>query len=595
MMKLALRIAFLTTVVALLTCGKSEKPYNVMIVAVDTLRPDHLSCYGYSRATSPNLDMLARQSVRCQYALSQAPWTLPSFSTVFTSLYPSQHGAIDVNSRMRTSFPTLASILKSKGYATGAIVNAPALKPAYRTSRGFDFYDMTPQTGRIADGTTRDALKWIDSVRDRPFFIFVHYFDPHLPYSPPPPYDTLYDSAYTGRIGRSFNLEGFSLVRDSMFVQMKRLSDADWKHIVALYDGEIAFTDSCIGVLLRGLEERHLRSNTLIVFLSDHGEEFFEHGGFEHGHTLYDDLLWVPLMFSMPGVLPEGKVVKDQVRLLDVAPTILDLIGIEKPPHFEGVSLAPLLTGRGAIDERSNSILPPGVSYAEAMRHGAEQKSITAYPWKLIYKTLNGEIEVFDLKQDPDEMVNLAGMNPPEKQRLLDYLYSTLFTVSDTWYVELGSRGHRFDIEIRAERGLSPGRIWLSRLLQDGKPVDLDLYLASDPLSSSLKLENLVTADTLLLAFKVKPWKMPLIFDLKIDGNDASAHTYLGASLASPSAMPFMQKPAKPRVLSDGRPQGEIDPPYCLIWYDRTPYTEETYFKLDEETKRQLRSLGYIQ
>jgi hypothetical protein len=205
------------SVVLAVACGREAESLNVLIIAVDTLRPDHLGCYGYQRGISPGIDSLAATGVLCEKAVSQAPWTLASFATVFSSLYPTQHGAMVVKSRMRESFPTLATILKAHGYSTGAVINAPALKPRNGVDRGFDHYDMTPPEGRVADGTTRDALDWIDGVDGRPFFMFAHYFDPHLPYSPPPPYDKWFESDYKGRIGDSFDLEGFSRVRPTMF------------------------------------------------------------------------------------------------------------------------------------------------------------------------------------------------------------------------------------------------------------------------------------------------------------------------------------------------------------------------------------------
>jgi len=167
--------------VMLLGCGGEPGRPNVLIIAVDTLRPDHLSCYGYRRQTSPNIDELAKHGLLFENAISQAPWTLPSFASVFTSLYPTQHGATTVETMMQTGFPTLASILGESGYNTGAVVNAPVLRSDYGLNRGFQFYSE-PVTGmeRPADEVTRDALEYIDSLDEGPFLAFIHYFDPHL-------------------------------------------------------------------------------------------------------------------------------------------------------------------------------------------------------------------------------------------------------------------------------------------------------------------------------------------------------------------------------------------------------------------------------
>jgi len=322
------------------TCSEEAPQINLVLIGVDTLRPDHLGCYGYGRSTSPNIDRLAEGGVLFENVISPCPWTLPSFATIFTSLYPSQHGAMGSRTAMRGGFPTLASLLMENGYATGAIINAPYLKGKFHMDRGFDFYYMTPPEGRDAGGTTEDALRWIDDNSTGPFFMFAHYFDPHIPYAPPAPYDSIFDAGYTGKVRKPYNPKWLPRARLHGLELVTNLKQADKDHIEALYDGEVAFTDASIGALIDGLEARGLTQNTLIVFLSDHGEEFFEHGGFEHGHSLFGELLRAPFILSMPGRVPEGRRVPEQVRLVDVLPTLLDLLGMESEDHFEGRSLA---------------------------------------------------------------------------------------------------------------------------------------------------------------------------------------------------------------------------------------------------------------
>ncbi|MFH1312447.1 MAG: sulfatase [Candidatus Eisenbacteria bacterium] len=592
------KLALVVCIAALLSCTGEAPKTNVIIIGIDTLRPDHLGCYGYGRATSPNIDRFAAEGVLCEKAISQSPWTLPSFATVFTSLYPTQHGAMVVKSRMRESFPTLATILRDAGYATGAIINAPALKPANGVDRGFDHCHMTPLDGRNADGTTRDALEWIDTIDNQPFFMFVHYFDPHLSYSPPSPYDQRFDPGYEGRIGDSFDLEGFSRVRDVMFEELKVLSAADWNHIVSLYDGEIAFTDKAIEDLLKGLYDRALRGNTLIVFLSDHGEEFYEHGGFEHGHSLYNELIWIPLMFSLPGVLPEGVRLSRQVRLLDVAPTILDILGMEPPSHFEGVSLRPLLEGTGVPAVRDGSLLPHDVAYSEAIMHGPEMKSVSAYPLKLVHHMATDKDMLFDLENDPEEMRNLAGRKPDLSAELDETLFKTLFGLSDTWYVEIaaGGENHTFDLRIAAEKGAVIGRFSPYKMFDaSGRLLDKKEVLSTERQGSVLSLDRLDLKGAVMLAFKVDLERIPVTFYFEIDGTPAATSTFLGESLSPPMEMPFTIKGGKSRTRSPGRPPGDLTPPYIRLWYRESGYSGETAIKLDEETTKELRSLGYIQ
>ncbi len=593
-------LVILACMAAVISCGQDAKQLNVMIIAVDTLRPDHLGCYGYRRDTSPNIDRFAGRGVLCENAMSPAPWTLPAFATVFTSLYPTQHGASAVKTRMRSSFPTLATILRERGYVTGAIINAPALKPETGVDRGFDYYHMTPLHRRDADGTTRDALEWIDSTGDRPFFVFVHYFDPHLSYSPPPPYDTLFDPNYQGRLRDSFDIDedGFSRIRGTLFEEMQALTATDWNHIVSLYDGEIAFTDKAVGDIFEGLHARNLRDNTLVVFLSDHGEEFYEHGGFEHGHSLYNELIWVPLMFSLPGVLPQGARLAHRVRLLDVLPTILDILGIDLEPHFEGVSLRPLLDETGTPTRHQDCLLPPDVAFAEAILHGTEMKSVTTYPLKLIHHMATGEEMLFGLEDDPEEMRNLIDREPEVVSRLKETLFKTLFDMSDTWYIELagGGEAHTVDLEITAEKGLMIGTLNPYALFApDGGLLDPGEVLYSKASGSVLRIDGLNLRGIVTLAFKVDLPQIPIEFDFKIDGRSAGSHTYLGNSLTSPVEMPFIVKRARGRVKSEARPPGTPAPPYFLVWYNEGKFRGDTTTKLDEETRKELKALGYIQ
>jgi arylsulfatase A-like enzyme len=590
--------AGLLLLAVLLSCGGGDKPLNVIVVGIDTLRPDHLTCYGYERATSPNIDELAASGVLFENTISQAPWTAPAFATVFTSLYPSQHGSMGVRSKVRSSVPTLATMLKEYGYATGAIINAPALKPEFGLSRGFDFYDMTPLDGRIGDGTTRDALEWIDEHSGGPFFIFVHYFDPHIPYAPPPGYDDLFNPGYEGRIKNPFDLEGFSLARPRLFEELKVLTADDWAEVIDLYDGEIVYVDSAFGDLVRGVEERGLRDNTVIIMLSDHGEEFFEHGAFEHGHSLYDELIRVPLVVSMPGRVSEGIRVRNQVRLLDVTPTVFDLIGLPPQPHFEGVSLVPYLTGQGSVEAAADKLLPPHIAFSEAIRLGTEKKAVTARPHKFIYDIVSAQKEFYNLDADPGETHDV-GDEAGSSALLQSTLFKTVLEVDESWYIEMGAGGksHVFDIKVVSERGLASGRIYLPRLIEPGGDlVEVVQHAASSIGENTLEVTDIETDKRVFLAFKAGPDNIPLTFDLRIDGESALAHTYLGASLEKPAEMPFSQKARRQNIKARGRPRRQPPTaPYLAVWVSEATFRGDTAVTLTEETKKELRSLGYIQ
>ncbi len=596
----------LVATAAVLGCAREDQQINVIIIGLDTLRPDHLGAYGYERETSTNIDRLAADGVLFENVISQAPWTHPSFGTVFTSLYPTQHGATTVGTRMSTEFPTLASLLGDHGYYTGAIVNAPSLSPEFGVGRGFDHYDfLRPWSERSADQVTELALAWIDVHKDQPFFLFVHYFDPHLPYAPPVPYDSLFDPDYAGPLGDSFNIGAAAARRDDRVVGYGSLPEADKKHIAALYDGEIAFADKAVGALVDGIDRRGLRNRTLLIFLSDHGEELFDHGGLDHGHSLFDELIRVPLIISLPGTIPEKSRVSEYVRLLDVMPTVLDMLGLRQPTHLEGVSLKNFLTG--AVRPRPDGVglLRPAICYAEALRHRMTVKSLTAYPWKLIYDMRTHERLLFNLETDPREqqVLDARGERPPSgsARMLADLdrmLTRTLLRLSDTWYVEMapGDGYHTFGFDINVHEPRPPGQFSLARLIgADQETRDLAHVENAVITPSRIGASDLRVTESVTLAFKTDIEETALSFYLTIDGQPAAGQTFIGSDLLRPVTMPFVEQ-----VSDDNRglvtePARRPEPPYFLIWRYTSPYQGATSIELDEDMERELRALGYIQ
>ncbi len=588
-----------------ISCGTEHRRTNIVLIGVDTLRRDHVGCYGYRRPTTPNIDRLASEGVLFENAVSQSPWTLPSFATVLTSLYPTQHGAGLVRSgtahfgtSMRTSFPPLAMILLKAGYTTGAIINGPALSPEYGVDRGFESYNgVRNWQARPADCVTQDALMWVDEHEHRPFFLFVHYFDCHVPYEPPAPYDKMFDPGYKGRVASGFDRDTYAQACRALSRSDDPQADADWNHLKALYDGEIAFTDQAVGRLLEGLGERGLRENTLIVFLSDHGEEFFDHGGFEHGHTLFDELIKVPLVFSLPGTVPANVRVGAQVRLLDVLPTILDLIDVKPETHFEGVSLKRTMSKGEAAGESETDLLSPRFAYSEAVLYGTEKKSIAAYPWKLIYDTKTGDRMLYNLAYDPGEQSNLLATQPAVVRALEEVLIKTRCDLSETWYVEVAGGGQAIDIKLTLPSSPPPGEFEICKFFDSaGNLLESD-GLKSDhvetPTAKVFRVQGVEPHGTITLALKVVPETARLAFDFKIDGRSAVDRTFLGEGMAGPGRMPFEQDEAG-REAAAGEPKRRPKPPYILIWHSVPADEVDTPVHLAEQTKRSLRALGYI-
>lgn len=344
---------------------------NVLFITLDTTRADRLGCYGYAEALTPALDGLAAAGVRFERAYCQVPLTLPSHTTMLTGLNPPSTGLrVNGAGALGNDIPTIAERFKARGYRTGAFIAAEVLHSRHGLSRGFDCYDErlgnTGGTGlwhaeRRADEVCDAVIAWLDEAPDASFFAWVHFFDPHLPYDPP---------------------ENFR----------ERPTDP--------YDGEIAFMDSQLRRLLDWLDAHAAREKTLIVAVGDHGEAFGEHDEYEHGLLLYEPTLHVPLIFAWPGKLPAGKVVRCGARLIDLAPTILDLLGYGPLPDAQGESLRAALTA----DDGTWRPIYSETDYPLVGFGWTPLRSYATKQWKYIEAP---RPELYDRVNDPAEATNV--------------------------------------------------------------------------------------------------------------------------------------------------------------------------------------------
>ena len=306
---------------------------NVVLVIIDTLRADRLGCYGYGRDTTPGLDSLAAEGMRWTRVQGQSSWTLPAVTTILTGLSPRAHGA-RLNARERTMWmaspgaATAITLLQDAGYRTLGLFNVVLLSERMGFHRGFHRFHCNRQGHGMAGESVDRALGWLqaEAEGEEPFLLVLHLFDPHSPYDPPQPWDTLYASSSEGDTAWSFTPAG--AVADT--TARKRLED--------LYDGEIAWTDSQLSRLWAGIRGMGLADETLVLVTADHGEEFLEHGYVEHGRTLYQEITRVPMIASGPGI-PSGSVGELVVSHLDVLPTILAAAGVEAPAGLPGRDL----------------------------------------------------------------------------------------------------------------------------------------------------------------------------------------------------------------------------------------------------------------
>ncbi len=348
--------------------------YNILLVTLDTTRADHLGCYGYAPARTPRLDRLAREGVRFARAYCPAPLTLPAHCSIMTGLDPVAHGVRNNGRSLPAGIKTLAEILKGKGYATAAFVSAFSVDSRFGLDRGFDVYDdtfrpdlpfKTLNAERRAEETFARFSRWLDGGTAGRFFGWVHFYDPHWPYDPPAPFK----EEFGGRP----------------------------------YDGEIAYMDRTVGALLDRLAEKGLLEKTIVVVAGDHGEGLGDKVEIGHGIFLYEETLRVPLILYNPEVFRRPKVVESQVRLIDVAPTLLEILGLEdEAAGMKGQSLAAWIGGRSRRD--LDSLVE--TFYPRDNFGWSEMVGLVSARWKFIQAP---RPELYDLGKDPGERQNLYG------------------------------------------------------------------------------------------------------------------------------------------------------------------------------------------
>ena len=355
--------------------GVDAAQLNLVVVTLDTTRADRIGCYGAKDVATPSLDQLAASGVRFAAAVSPMPLTLPAHCTLFTGLFPGAHGVRDNGGfKLAPEHVTLAEVLKQHGFATGGFVSAFVLDHRWGIAQGFDVYfddfDLKQEEKlsmgeiqRPGNETLDHALTWIRGVKDRRFFAWIHLYDPHAPYEPPEPYK----SRYAGRP----------------------------------YDGEIAWTDSLVGRLVHELSQLDLTKKTVIAVLADHGESLGEHGEHGHGYFIYEQVTHIPFVLATPYAGTRGRVVDEVVRSVDVAPTVLELVGLPGALPGAGASVVPLLAGGGAR---------PGDGYSESyyarFHYGwSELRAVRSKRWHFIEAP---KAELYDLDSDPGELTNLA-------------------------------------------------------------------------------------------------------------------------------------------------------------------------------------------
>jgi arylsulfatase A-like enzyme len=405
---------------------------NVLLISIDALRRDHLGCYGYKRVGTPNIDRFAASGTKFENAFCNSPWTLPSMASMITGRYPSICG-VDAGHRIRPELPTLAELLRDKGYRTEAYVTNVFIYPEYGYARGFDVYLMNGDVrylydlrGTLSHRTAVSAIKALDAKfgrgldntsfngdettsalrrmagGERPFFIWCHFMDPHGPYTPPPGYVP----DYPGTAARQAYDYMNELLAQGWGLDYMPKEEGSVDKFEMLYDGEIAYVDEEFGNIMTALEEEGLVDETVVVVLNDHGEEFLDHGGFEHGHTLYPELINMVLLVRIPARDLRGTARTMYVSHIDIAPTVLDALGFADAADFDGRSFLDGVPGT----ERA--------VFAEHIKRGPEKKAVRRAGWLLIEDWVTGDLELYNLSADPAARENLVSRGLTEKELL---------------------------------------------------------------------------------------------------------------------------------------------------------------------------------
>jgi len=469
--------------------GEVKSQPNVVFITIDTLRADHLGCYGDKEIRTPNIDALAAESFRFERAYTPVPVTLPAHTAIFTGTYPTLSGMHDFSgNKLNPKQPTLASVLKQQGYATGAVVGSAVLDSRFGLNQGFDFYYDHFDFNRLQESNLEEmerpgnvvadqALDWLGKNAQSKFFLWMHLYDPHYPYRPPAPFSEQYKDRP--------------------------------------YDGEIAFADAQVGRLIAFLKAKGLYGHTLIVLTGDHGESLGEHGEKTHGFFIYNATLHVPVLIHLPG-MTRGNVLADLISLTDLMPTVLADVQAEVPAQVQGRSLMPLLTAKKA--DAANGL------YAETFLprlhfNWSELRSVETEKYQYIQAP---KPELYDLASDPGETRNLFS----EKKAVGAELQARLNELV---------RRYSADQELAQKTGLDPAL--MERLKSLGyagfsggsnsstpseslpDPKDrIQIYeLISDAIAESQHGEYESSSEKLVSAAKVEPESVPVHYLLGLN------------------------------------------------------------------------------
>jgi arylsulfatase A-like enzyme len=388
-------------------------PHSIIIIDIDTLRADHLGHYGYRRDTSPSFDALAAESTSFSWAFAQSPWTVPSQASILTGMYPTRHGFVSAETAISDSVVTLAESLREADFKTAAFVDGGYMAEGFGFERGFEIYN-DEAGGLAAIGPRVD--QWLDANAngDESFLLLIHSYDVHTPYdSTPEPFRSMYvdeNALPSEQFRNTFGLELLRVWEGRFADDPQQMGDAEINYIEALYDGGIRYMDTWLGEFIADLKDRGLYDKTLLVFLSDHGEEFLDHKGVMHD-KIYVPVTRIPLLLKLPDQ-HEGISIDAVVESIDVLPTVLDVVGLDAPPDIDGTSLLPIVHGRARASEQ--------IAISESLFYG-RRIGVATHSYHLLTSLIGDRTQLFEYRVDPLEQRDISAENPEISTRLTNY------------------------------------------------------------------------------------------------------------------------------------------------------------------------------
>ena len=581
------------------TTGEGAKPGprpNIVIYLVDTLRPDRLGLFGHDRETSPRLESFAEDGVVFEQTYSPSGWTKPAVASVLTGLNPPRHGAITRTNQLPPQITLLSERLSAYGYQAAAMVCNPNVTGTWGFDQGFEyFYDVGSDTQETrADEINATVFQHMSAYPATPFFYYVHTLDPHAPYDPPPPYRQMFTDEPAPFRGP------FKLTPETPEPRLRHAWDK--------YDAEIAFNDEQFGLLMDRLKADGLYKGALIIFIADHGEELLDHEGGGHGHTLYEELVCVPMVVKFPGNAYAGQRVKARAALIDIVPTILSYLRVDVPDETEGIDLLPLVRGAGAefwsrpiffdLDlERRDGTL--NVSKAVLEGDFKYYEIVSPRPKRML----------FNIARDPREKLNLAESEPAKAKEMAVMLAAYSASTSGGVHLKLVNKGDHLD---RVMQGAlkSAGRFvrlrkyqceegdWVE-VLPDGKTLTFRVLLVNHPGVPKSKVKWVTDEDH--FAFEVDPPGAEVTVERLVLNNSEDLSLFVGPDRRCAESVPyaFLSGDESLRVPDPGalfREGGEPlrDVPlggYLVIVPSVQRLNVET---MDEELRARLEALGYV-